>query len=39
VPLVIMTHAAPEGAMRKALEQIDRFETIRQPSVRMRVLD
>jgi homoserine dehydrogenase len=39
VPLVIMTHTAREGAMRKAIERIDRFDAIRQASVRMRVLD
>jgi homoserine dehydrogenase len=39
VPLVIMTHSAREGDMRRAIEQIDRFDSIRQASVRMRVLD
>ena len=39
VPLVIMTHVAKEGAMRRALAEIDRLPCIRQPSARMRVLD
>jgi homoserine dehydrogenase len=37
VPLVIMTHAAAEGAMRKALEAIDRLTCVHPGSVRMRV--
>jgi homoserine dehydrogenase len=39
VPLVIMTHRAPEGAARAAVAEIDRLDCIRQPSVRMRVQD
>ena len=39
VPLVIMTHTATDGAVQKALADIDRFPAIRQKSVRMRVLD
>jgi homoserine dehydrogenase len=37
VPLVIMTHAATEGAMRAAFEKIDRMQHVRAPSSRMRV--
>jgi homoserine dehydrogenase len=39
VPLVIMTHSAMEGSVQQALADIDRLPAIRQPSVRMRVLD
>jgi homoserine dehydrogenase len=39
VPLVIMTHRAPEGAARKAIEVIDRLPVVRPGSVKMRVLD
>lgn len=39
VPLVIMTHTATEGAARLAAGEIDELPSIRQPSVRMRVLD
>ena len=39
VPLVIMTHTASAGAVRTALTEIDRLDCIRQPSIRMRVLD
>ncbi len=39
VPLVIMTHTATDGAVQKALADINRFPAIRQKSVRMRVLD
>jgi homoserine dehydrogenase len=39
VPLVIMTHAASEGAAQSALTEIDRLACVRPPSVRMRVLD
>jgi homoserine dehydrogenase len=38
VPLVIMTHTAAEGDMNRALGKIDQLDSIRQPSVRMRVL-
>lgn len=38
VPLVIMTHAASEGAVRRALEEIDRLACVRPGGVRMRVL-
>lgn len=38
VPLVIMTHTATEGAVQKALAEIDRFPAIRHKSVRMKVL-
>lgn len=39
VPLVIMTHTASEGAAGRAIDQIDRLPCVRQPSVRMRVLN
>ena len=39
VPLVIMTHTATEGAAQRALDRIDRLESVRQKSVKMRVLD
>lgn len=39
VPLVIMTHTAGEGAAQAALAEIDRLNAVREPSVRMRVLD
>jgi homoserine dehydrogenase len=39
VPLVIMTHSAPEGATRRAVEEIDRLDCVRQGSVKMRVLE
>ena len=39
VPLVIMTHAASEGAARRAVEEIDSLHCVRAGSVRMRVLD
>jgi homoserine dehydrogenase len=38
VPLVIMTHKAPEGAARKAIEEISRLEVVRPGNVRMRVI-
>ena len=39
VPLVIMTHIAPEGAMDAAMKSIDQLPSVRPPSVRMRVRD
>ena len=39
VPLVIMTHNTTEGAMRRALEAIDKLSFVRGRSVRMRVRD
>jgi homoserine dehydrogenase len=39
VPLVIMTYQAKEGAAQQAMGEIDRLQCVRQPSVRMRVLD
>lgn len=39
VPLVIMTHAAGEGAVQTALGEIDRLGCVHQKSVRMRVVD
>jgi homoserine dehydrogenase len=37
VPLVIMTHAAPEGAMRQVMETINRLPSVHPGSIRMRV--
>ncbi len=37
VPLVIMTHAAAEGAMARAMQAIDQLPVVHPPSVRMRV--
>jgi homoserine dehydrogenase len=37
VPLVIMTHAATEGAMREAFDIIERLPHVRPPSSRFRV--
>jgi homoserine dehydrogenase len=37
VPLVIMTHQATEGDMRRAIAAIDRLSFLRGRSVRMRV--
>jgi homoserine dehydrogenase len=39
VPIVIMTHQAPEGAAQKAVEQIQQLATVHGPSIRMRVLE
>jgi homoserine dehydrogenase len=39
VPLVVMTYQAKEGAAQTAMADIDRLKCVRQPSVRMRVLD
>jgi homoserine dehydrogenase len=39
VPLVIMTHQAKEGAAQDAVDDISALPSVRQPSVRMRVLD
>jgi homoserine dehydrogenase len=39
VPLVIMTHTAPEGAMLDALQAINRLSCVYPGSVRMRVRD
>ncbi len=39
VPLVIMTHHAPEGAVRKAVQTIDTLACVRPGTVRMRVRD
>lgn len=39
VPLVIMTHEAPEGAARKAVEKISQLGVVGGQSVRMRVMD
>ena len=37
VPLVVMTHAAVEAAVAMALEEIDRLDTVRAPSIRLGV--
>jgi len=37
VPLVFMTHNAPEGSVRAAMEKINHLPTVRPGSVRMRV--
>ena len=37
VPLVIMTHTTPEGAVHEAVEAITRLPTVRPGSVRLRV--
>ena len=39
VPLVIMTHSGPAGAMNAALEEIDGLACVSPGSVRMRVRD
>jgi len=39
VPLVFMTHTAPEGAMAEAVAEIERLPSVHPPSVRMRVRD
>jgi homoserine dehydrogenase len=39
VPLVIMTHSAPEGAISRAMETIDRLSSVRPGSIRLRVRD
>ena len=39
VPLVIMTHTGPEGAMREALETIGGLAVVRPGTMRMRVRD
>ena len=39
VPLVIMTHSAPEGAMTESTDKIDRLSFVRGETVRMRVRD
>jgi len=39
VPLVIMTHQAPEGAAQKAVEDIGKLKSVRGTAVKMRVLD
>jgi homoserine dehydrogenase len=39
VPLVIMTHAAPEGAMSAAMKAISQLSCVHPGSVRMRVRD
>jgi homoserine dehydrogenase len=37
VPLIIMTHLSTEGATRRAVQAIDRLESIKPPRVRLRV--
>jgi homoserine dehydrogenase len=37
VPLVIITHSAPEGAICQAVEEIDKLDCVRPKSVRLRI--
>jgi len=39
VPVVITTHMAREGAVRKALSEIDALSTIKPPTVCLRIID
>ena len=39
VPLVIMTHTSPEGAMAEAMKTIGQLACVHPGSVRMRVRD
>ena len=39
VPVVIVTHSAPERAFQQALATIDRFDVIGAPTVRLRIED
>ena len=39
VPIVIMTHAAPESGIRSALEEIDSFDFIYEKSKLIRIED
>ena len=39
VPLIIMTHSAADGALRKAMQAIDRLPCVQAGSVQMRVRD
>ena len=39
VPIVIMTHEAREGAIRAALDEIDRFDFIAEKSRLIRIED
>jgi hypothetical protein len=39
VPVVITTHRAREGAVRKALAEIDALATISPPTVCLRIID
>jgi homoserine dehydrogenase len=39
VPVVITTHLAREGAVRKALAEIDGLPTISPPTVCLRIID
>jgi len=39
VPIVIMTHAAIEGDVRRALDEIDTYEAIKEKSKRIRIED
>jgi homoserine dehydrogenase len=39
VPLIFMTHTAPEGAVRRAVETISVLSSVHPGSVRMRVRD
>ncbi|MCC7350229.1 MAG: homoserine dehydrogenase [Phycisphaerales bacterium] len=39
VPVVITTHLAREGAVRSALEEIDRLGVVQPPTMRLRIID
>lgn len=39
VPIVITTHLADEGAIRKAVAEIDALDVIGRPTVRLRIID
>ncbi|NLX18383.1 MAG: homoserine dehydrogenase [Desulfobulbus sp.] len=39
VPLVVVTHSARESAIRAALDEIDRLETVTAPVVKIRILE
>jgi homoserine dehydrogenase len=39
VPIVVVTHRAPEGAVREALRAIDRLPVVRRKSVHLRIED
>jgi len=39
VPLVITTHKSREGSMRQALREIDALQTVRPPTVCLRIMD
>jgi homoserine dehydrogenase len=39
VPIVITTHRAREGGMRKALEEIDELDVVKGPSICIEIVD